>query len=87
MVFKHDPLGPGTRYVVARTPIDRDAVLLRASEVESGLLAAGAHVRRTRYIMFAPPRLRSLERLDGALGRLPLGAQYVVEATVATVGS
>jgi SAM-dependent methyltransferase len=82
VVFEHNPLNPVTRYVVARTPIDRDAVLLRASEVESGLRAAGARVGRTRYLMFAPPRLRSLERLDDMLGWLPLGAQYVVEATV-----
>ncbi len=83
VVFEHNPLNPVTRYVVARTPIDRDAVLLRASEVESGLLAAGARVRRTRYIMFAPPRLRSLDGLDDILGRLPFGAQYAVDATVA----
>ena len=65
----------------AGAPIDRDAVLLRASEAERGLSAAGLRVRRTRYVMFAPPRLRPLERLDDALGWLPLGAQYAVEAT------
>lgn len=82
VVFEHNPLNPVTRYVVARTPLDRDAVLLRASEVESGLRAAGGRVGRARYIMFAPPRLRFLERLDDVLGWLPLGAQYAVEATM-----
>lgn len=82
VVFEHNPLNPVTRYVVARTPIDRDAVLLRAPEVERGLRAAGASIGATRFIMFAPPRLRVLEKLEDALGWLPLGAQYAVEATV-----
>lgn len=81
VVFEHNPLNPVTRYVVARTPIDRDAVLLRAREAEEGLAAAGATGLRTRYIMFAPPRLRALAPLEEALGWLPLGAQYVVTAT------
>lgn len=82
VVFEHNPLNPVTRYVVARTPIDRDAVLLRAREAEQGLAAAGATALRTRYIMFAPPRLRALAPLEDALGWLPLGAQYVVTAAV-----
>ncbi|CAA9271532.1 MAG: hypothetical protein AVDCRST_MAG08-3223 [uncultured Acetobacteraceae bacterium] len=82
VVFEHNPLNPVTRYVVARTPIDRDAVLLRAPEVERGLRAAGASVGGTRFIMFAPPRLRALETLDNALSWLPLGAQYAVEAII-----
>jgi SAM-dependent methyltransferase len=80
VVFEHNPLNPVTRYVVARTPIDRDAVLLRAREVERGLAAAGASDPRTRYIMFAPPRLRALAPLEEAFGWLPFGAQYAVTA-------
>lgn len=82
IVFEHNPLNPVTRYVVARTPIDRDAVLLRALETERGLAAAGMTDVRTRYIMFAPPRLRALEPLEEVFGWLPLGAQYVTTATV-----
>jgi SAM-dependent methyltransferase len=82
VVFEHNPLNPITRYVVARTPIDRDAILLRAKEARRGLALAGATNIRTRYIMFAPPRLRILSRVDEALGWLPFGAQYAVAATV-----
>lgn len=82
VVFEHNPLNPATRYVVARTPIDRGAVLLRAAEVAAGFGAAGLRVGRPRYIMFAPPRFRALERLDDALGWLPFGAQYAVEGAL-----
>ena len=41
MVFEHNPLNPVTRFVVARTPIDPNAILLRAAEVMRGLSGAG----------------------------------------------
>lgn len=81
VVFEHNPLNPVTRYVVARTPIDRNAILLRAGEVCAGLAEAGATNIRTRYIMFMPPRWRALQRLEQVLEWVPLGAQYVVTAT------
>lgn len=81
VVFEHNPLNPVTRYVVSHTPIDRNAILLSADEVESGLLNAGLTQVKTAYLMFAPPRFRSLgSHLDGILGWLPFGAQYAVSA-------
>jgi len=41
VVFEHNPLNPVTRFVVARTPIDPNAILLRAAEVMRGLSGAG----------------------------------------------
>jgi ubiquinone/menaquinone biosynthesis C-methylase UbiE len=79
-VFEHNPGNPVTRYVVSRTPIDRHAILLRAREVMDGLAAAHAGNICTRYLMFAPPRMRSLRALDKLLFWLPVGAQYVVTA-------
>src|SRR6185369_16641016 len=37
-VFEHNPRNPLVRYVIARTPIDQNAVLLDATEVRHGLL-------------------------------------------------
>ena len=82
VIFEHNPLNPVTRYVVSRTPIDRNAILLHAREVRQGLAAAGVTESRTRYIMFAPPRLHALGALEPGLGWLPLGAQYAVQAVV-----
>jgi ubiquinone/menaquinone biosynthesis C-methylase UbiE len=78
VVFEHNPLNPVTRYVVAHTPIDRNAILLRAAEVTSSLSQAGFRDVNTGYLMFFPPRLGTLAGLEPALSWLPLGAQYAV---------
>jgi SAM-dependent methyltransferase len=81
VVFEHNPLNPVTRYVVAHTPIDANAILLGAGEASAGLTQAGFVAPRCNYIMFAPPRLGALARLvDRLLFWLPLGAQYAVLA-------
>jgi SAM-dependent methyltransferase len=82
VVFEHNPLNPVTRYVVAHTPIDRNAVLLRAGEVGSALRGAGFSAVRTGYLMFLPPRLQALAAVERGLGWLPLGAQYAVTAQI-----
>lgn len=80
VVFEHNPLNPVTRYVVARTPIDRNAILLRARETRRGLQAARFANIRTKYLMFLPPRLKRLAAGEAALGWLPFGAQYATTA-------
>jgi dolichol-phosphate mannosyltransferase len=79
-VFEHNPYNPVTQWVVRRTPIDKNAALLRSAEVHTGLEKAGASGLETHYIMFSPPRLKFCRPLDRALSWLPLGAQYVVSA-------
>lgn len=80
VVFEHNPLNPLTRYVVATTPIDRNAILLRAREVVDALGRAGFTDIRTSYLMFLPPRLHRLAAIERALEWLPLGAQFAVTA-------
>jgi len=77
-VFEHNPLNPLTVCVVRRTPIDRNAVLLRVEESLAGLRNAGAVRTRARYLHFTPPRLRFLSWVDPLLSRVALGAGYVV---------
>lgn len=79
VVFEHNPLNPVTRYVVAHTPIDRYAILLRANEVCAALRQRFTDIH-TRYLMFLPPRLQSLAGIENTLRWLPLGAQYAVTA-------
>lgn len=79
-VFEHNPRNPLVRYVVARTPIDADAVLLDAREVRQGLREAGGYELATDYLMFMPPGMAFLAFVDRALAWLPLGAQYAVAA-------
>jgi len=79
-VFEHNPRNPLVRYVIARTPIDENAILLDAREVHEGLLGAARYELETDYLMFMPPGLAFLSPIDRALAWLPLGAQYVVAA-------
>ena len=79
-VFEHNPRNPLVRYVVARTPIDANAVLLDADEVKDGLLGSGRYEIETDYLMFMPPGIAWLRFVDRTLAWLPLGAQYVVAA-------
>ena len=79
-VFEHNPRNPLVRHVIARTPIDENAILLDAREVQEGLLGSGRYELETDYLMFMPPGLAFLRFVDRALAWLPLGAQYAVAA-------
>jgi 2-polyprenyl-3-methyl-5-hydroxy-6-metoxy-1,4-benzoquinol methylase len=79
-VFEHNPRNPLVRHVIARTPIDANAILLDAREVEQGLRGQGRCDLDTGYLMFMPPGIAFLRPLDRALAWLPLGGQYVVSA-------
>lgn len=79
-VFEHNPRNPLVRYVIARTPIDRNAILLDAEEVRHGLLDSARYELETDYLMFMPPGIAALRGVDRLLTWLPLGAQYVVAA-------
>lgn len=81
VVFEHNPWNPVTSYIVARTPIDRDAILLPPPELAAALTSTGWSAVRTRYLMFLPPKLGALATLaDRAFGWLPIGGQYAVTA-------
>jgi 2-polyprenyl-3-methyl-5-hydroxy-6-metoxy-1,4-benzoquinol methylase len=79
-VFEHNPRNPLVRYVIARTPIDANAILLDETEVRRGLAEAAPFGQSTDYLMFMPPGLPALGGIDRLLAWLPLGAQYVVAA-------
>ncbi len=77
-VYEHNPLNPLTRAAVWRCPFDHDAVLLRATRTRALLRDAGFEIVESRYLFFMPVDARWARRIDGLLGWLPLGAQYVV---------
>lgn len=81
IVFEHNPLNPVTRLVVARTPIDRHAILLGSGEAMTLLRSQGFADPATEYIMFMPPGRPSLRPIDGLLRWCPLGAQYATFAS------
>ena len=81
VVFEHNPFNPVTRYVVARTPIDKNAILLTPNEVVGSLTKLSFGQVKTKYLMFSPPKYRSLVAVEHWLDWLPMGAQYAVVAT------
>ena len=80
MIFEHNPWNPLTRRAVAGCEFDRDAILLRRGESERLLGQAGLGAIDGAYISFIPRESVRLQRIERRLGRLPLGAQYVVSA-------
>lgn len=81
VIFEHNPFNPVTRKIVNDCPYDRDAVLLKPSELKTLLVGAGLPVRGSAYCLFVPPSLSALLPLEAILGWLPLGGQYWVKAT------
>jgi hypothetical protein len=80
MIFEHNPWNPLTRRAVAGCEFDRDAVLLRRRESERLLQEAGLEAVEGAYIIWFTRESPRLQRIERRLGRLPLGAQYVVSA-------
>lgn len=81
VVIEHNPFNPLTRLSVMRCPFDEDAVLLRDRSAERLLSGAGFRDLRSGHFLLLPWTGRPVRRVERALRRLPLGAQY---ATVAT---
>jgi SAM-dependent methyltransferase len=81
-VFEHNPLNPVTTYIVRTCPIDRDAVLLPAGQLDALLRGAGLRATRHEFILFTPFKSPIFRRLDRLMSWLPLGAQYVSSARV-----
>lgn len=80
VVFEHNPLNPLTRHAVNTCPFDENAVLLRAGVLRERLHAAGFSRVSLAYRVFFPGALRALRPLERLLTRMPLGAQYRLEA-------
>ena len=83
VIAEHNPLNPLTRVAVARCAFDEDAVLLGPRRARGLLEGAGAEIVECRYILFFPWSGRRTRMAERHLGRVPLGAQYVVAGRVA----
>jgi 2-polyprenyl-3-methyl-5-hydroxy-6-metoxy-1,4-benzoquinol methylase len=79
-IFEHNPVNPGTQWVVRHIPFDRDAQLLWPGETRRLLRSAGLKNLRTDYIVFFPKPLAWFRPLEPHLTWCPVGAQYVCTA-------
>lgn len=78
--WENNPWSPGTRYVMSRTPFDRDAVTLTAPEASRLLQSAGFQIMRINYLFIFPKSLSVFRWLEPHLSPFPFGAQYLVLA-------
>lgn len=77
-LWENNPWNPGTQYVMARLPFDRDAIKLSAIESRRLVRSEGLCVLRTDFVFFFPRILKMLRRIEKYLSGLPFGAQYQV---------
>jgi SAM-dependent methyltransferase len=84
-LIEHNPLNPVTRMIVNRSPIDRGARLLTASQARKQLKNAGLQTLLTDYFLYLPERwFRRAAPVEAALRKVPLGGQYAVLARKGT---
>jgi SAM-dependent methyltransferase len=76
VLIEHNPWNPLTRLSVLRCAFDRDAVLLPAGRACALLAGAGCAAVESRHFLLLPTGHPVARRVEGALRRLPLGAQY-----------
>ena len=77
-VFEHNPWNPLTRWAVERCVFDKDAVLLSMPQARRRMRDAGFVLKRSEYILSLPAATGLAGWLDGWLGSVPTGAQYLV---------
>lgn len=77
LMIEHNPINPVTNYIVKRTPMDVNATLLNPFEAKKLIRNNGFNYVSTDYILFFPPKMRSLWFLERCIKWLILGGQYV----------
>lgn len=78
--WENNPWNPGTHWVMARIPFDRDAIKLFPREAVRLVRHSGLERISVTFAFIFPKILSALRCLEPALSRLPLGAQYQVLA-------
>jgi SAM-dependent methyltransferase len=77
-IIEHNPYNPLTQWIVSRTPVDQDAVLLRAKQSRRLMEENGFDEVQTRYFLYSPEKVyRLAPTLEDHLEGLPLGGQYM----------
>ena len=78
VIFEHNPLNPLTRRIVDTCPLDANAVLLAARNLQTLVQQAGLSDVKRRFIIFTPFGSKIFKLFDRAMFWMPLGAQYYV---------
>ncbi len=79
-LFEHNPLNPATRWIFEHCPLDANAEMLGLGTALELTGKAGFRSEQHGYTLFFPRPLAFMRRLEPWLKRIPLGAQYYVQA-------
>jgi ubiquinone/menaquinone biosynthesis C-methylase UbiE len=80
VVIEHNPLNPLTRRAVRACPFDEDAILAWPRQVTSAFRRMGVQTLDRRFVTFFPVDRPLARWVEGRIGWLPAGGQYVVTA-------
>jgi SAM-dependent methyltransferase len=78
LIFEHNPYNPLTRLAVLRCEFDEGIVMLPKRTTRRLFEDASLTVKEDAYILVLPWDMPFGNRLEAALKRIPLGAQYFV---------
>jgi SAM-dependent methyltransferase len=79
-IFEHNPWNPVTRWMVSRTEVDRNAILLSAPLLKRIVRGQQFKLVTVQNFLFYPPRLSWLSFSEAWLSWLPMGGQYALFA-------
>jgi SAM-dependent methyltransferase len=79
-IFEHNPWNPATRWMVSRTEVDRNAILLAAPVLKRLVHEQPFRLVTLENFLFFPPRLSSMSVLEPLLRWLPMGGHYALFA-------
>ena len=78
-IIEHNPWNPVTQITVRRSPVDTDAVLLRAGEAASLMKAAGFRLIGRDYFLYLPQAVYyRVPWVESCMKKIPFGCQYAV---------
>lgn len=81
IIFEHNPWNPVTKHIVNHCPVDENAVLLSSPTFKKLYIGAGFQNVKVKYMIFFPPRMKSLWSLESFINFIPLGGQYYITGT------
>jgi 2-polyprenyl-3-methyl-5-hydroxy-6-metoxy-1,4-benzoquinol methylase len=80
VLVEHNPNNPVTNWMIKRTELDVDAVLLSPKTSRQILTDSGFEIVDVEFFLFFPPRIRWLSSLESMFQRIPFGGQYLIGA-------
>jgi SAM-dependent methyltransferase len=84
-LWENNPWNPGTRFVMSRTPFDRDAIPLSPLQAQK-LVRSRFDILRSDYLFIFPRVLKWLRPFERLVSRMPVGGQFQILCRK-TVGS